>query len=296
MGPFPVSKGNRYILVAIDYVSKWVEAQALPTNEARVVLKFLKKLSSRFGTPKALISDRGTQFCNALMEKLLAHHGVTHRLSTAYHPQTSGQVENANRGIKRILEKTVGKNRKDWSDKLDDALWAFRTAYKTPLGTTPFMIVYGKACHLPLELEHRTLWALKTVNLDMTEAARKRFFQIHELEELRDAAYARSLGIKEKTKVSHDRKLRKVKEFSKGDKVLLYNSRLKLFAGKLKSKWSGPYMVHYVFPYGAVEIMDESDGRSWKVNAHRLKHYIGGAIDKNEMEETSLEIPSKAAT
>ncbi|XP_021991678.1 uncharacterized protein LOC110888460 [Helianthus annuus] len=129
----------------------------------------------------------------------------------------------------------------------------------------------------------------------MTEAARKRFFQIHELEELRDATYARSLGIKEKTKASHHRKLRKVKEFSKGNKVLLYNSRLKLFAGKLKSKWFGPYMVHYVFPYRVVEIMDESDGRSWKVNAHRLKHYIGGAIDKNEMEETPLEIPSKAA-
>ncbi|KAJ0568663.1 putative nucleotidyltransferase, Hydrolase [Helianthus annuus] len=265
MGPFPVSKGNRYILVAIDYVSKWVEAQALPTNEARVVLSFLKKLFSRFGTPKALISDRGTHFCNALMEKLLARYGVTHRFSTAYHPQTSGQVENANHGIKRILEKTVGKNRKDWSDKLDDALWAFRTAYKTPLGTTPFMIVYGKACHLPVELDHRALWALKTVNLDMTEAARKHFFQIHELEELRDPAYARSLGIKEKMKASHDRKLRKVKEFSKGDRVLLYNSILKLFAGKLKSKWSGPYMVHYVFPYGAVEIMGESDGRSWKV-------------------------------
>ncbi|XP_022032672.1 uncharacterized protein LOC110933774 [Helianthus annuus] len=113
MGPFPNSKRNRYILVAIDYMSKWVEAQALPTNEARVVLKFLKKLFSRFGTPKALISDRGTHFCNALMEKLLARYGVTHRLSTAYLPQTSGQVENANCGIKRILEKTIGKNRKD---------------------------------------------------------------------------------------------------------------------------------------------------------------------------------------
>ncbi|XP_022039938.1 uncharacterized protein LOC110942468 [Helianthus annuus] len=110
------------------------------------------------------------------MKKLLARDGVTHRLSTAYHPQISGQVKNANRGIKRILEKTVGKNRKDWSDKLGDALWAFRTTYKTPLGTKPFMIIYGKACHLPIELEHRALWALKAVNLDMTEAARTRFF------------------------------------------------------------------------------------------------------------------------
>ncbi|KAI3775973.1 hypothetical protein L1987_45733 [Smallanthus sonchifolius] len=208
MGPFPSSSGNRYILVAIDYVSKWVEAQALPTNDARAVVRFLKKLFTRFGIPKAIISDRGTHFCNAVMEKALERYGVTHRLSTAYHPQTNGQVENANRGVKRILEKTVWKSRKDWSDKLDDALWAFRTAYKTPLGTTPFMIVYGKACHLPVELEHRALWALKTVNLDLTQASRRRFFQIHELEALRDAAYERSWSIKEKTKALHDRKLK----------------------------------------------------------------------------------------
>ncbi|XP_035837052.1 uncharacterized protein LOC118484986 [Helianthus annuus] len=196
----------------------------------------------------------------------LARYGVTHRLSTAYYPQTSGQVENANRGVKRILEKTVGKSRKDWSEKLDDALWAFRTAYKTPLGTTPFMIVYGKACHLPVELEHRALWALKTVNLDLTEAARRRFFQIHELEALRDAAYERSWSIKEKTKALHDRRLRGLKDFKVGDKVLLFNSRLKLIAGKLKSRWNGPYVVKEVFPYGTVELYDEVDKGVWKVN------------------------------
>ncbi|KAK1431640.1 hypothetical protein QVD17_08144 [Tagetes erecta] len=294
MGPFPLSNGNRYILVAIDYVSKWVEAQALPTNDSRVVVKFLKKLFTRFGTPRALISDRGTHFCNAVMERALARYGVTHRISTAYHPQTNGQVENANRGIKKILEKTVGKSRKDWSEKLDDALWAFRTAHKTPLGTTPFMIVYGKACHLPVELEHRALWALKTVNLDLTEAARKRFFQIHELEELREAAYSRSLGIKEKTKVLHDRRLKGGKEFSEGDRVLLYNSRLKLFAGKLKSKWTGPYVVSKVFPYGTIELENPADGSRWKVNGHRLKHYLGGPLESTETEETRLESPPKS--
>ncbi|KAI3776250.1 hypothetical protein L1987_46023 [Smallanthus sonchifolius] len=285
MGPFPSSSGNRYILVAIDYVSKWVEAQALPTNDARAVVRFLKKLFTRFGIPKAIISDRGTHFCNAVMEKALERYGVTHHLSTAYHPQTNGQVENANRGVKRILEKTVGKSRKDWSDKIDDALWVFRTAYKTPLGTTPFMIVYGKACHLPVELEHRALWALKTVNLDLTQAARRRFFQIHELEALRDAAYERPWSIKEKTKALHDRKLKGLKEFKAGDKVLLYNSRFKLFPGKLKSKWTGPYVVKEVFPHGADELYDEASGGSWKVNGHRLKHYLGGSIDENEREE-----------
>ncbi|KAJ0520259.1 putative nucleotidyltransferase, Ribonuclease H [Helianthus annuus] len=199
------------------------------------------------------------------MEKALKRYGVTHRLSTAYHPQTSGQVENTNRGIKRILEKTVGQNRLDWSDKLDDALWAFRTAFKTPIGTTPFRMVYGKACHLPVELEHRAYWALKAVNLDMDSAGKHRFLQLHELEELRDEAYMRSLGYKEKMKRLHDSKLRGNKEFHLGDKVLLFNSRLRLFPGKLRSRWSGPYIVVQAFPYGTVELKS-GDGKTFKVN------------------------------
>ncbi|GJY67483.1 reverse transcriptase domain-containing protein [Tanacetum coccineum] len=138
MGPFPSSRGNKYILVAVDYLSKWVEAKALPTNDARVVVKFLKSLFARFGTPRAIISDRGTHFCNDQFAKVMLKYGVTHRLSTAYHPQTSGQVEVSNRGLKRILERTVGENHASWSDKLDDALWAFRTAFKTPIGCTPY--------------------------------------------------------------------------------------------------------------------------------------------------------------
>ncbi|GJX77735.1 reverse transcriptase domain-containing protein [Tanacetum coccineum] len=155
MGPFLSSRGNKYIIVAVDYLSKWVEAKALPTNDAKVVVKFLKSLFSRFGAPRAIISDRGTHFCNDKFDKVMSKYGVTHRLSTAYHPQTSGQVEVTNRGLKRILERTVGENRASWSDKLDDALWAFRTAYKTPIGCTPYKLVYGKACHLPVELEHK---------------------------------------------------------------------------------------------------------------------------------------------
>ncbi|GJT63254.1 reverse transcriptase domain-containing protein [Tanacetum coccineum] len=148
MGPFPSSRGNKYILVAVDYLSKWVEAKALPTNDARVVCKFLKSLFARFGAPRAIISDRGTHFCNDQFAKVMLKYGVTHRLSTAYHPQTSGQVEVSNRGLKRILERTVGENRASWSDKLDDALWAFRTAYKTPIGCTPYKLVEFKRISL----------------------------------------------------------------------------------------------------------------------------------------------------
>nr|GFA92758.1 reverse transcriptase domain-containing protein [Tanacetum cinerariifolium] len=131
MGPFPSSKGNKYILVAVDYLSKWVEAKALPTNDARVVVKFLKSLFSWFGTPKAIISDRGTHFCNDQFSRVMEKYEVTHRLSTASHSQTSGKVEVTNRRLKRILERTMGENRASWNDKLEDALWAFRTAFKT---------------------------------------------------------------------------------------------------------------------------------------------------------------------
>ncbi|GJT76247.1 reverse transcriptase domain-containing protein [Tanacetum coccineum] len=276
MGPFPSSRGNKYILVAVDYLSKWVEAKALPTNDARVVCKFLKTLFSRFGAPRAIISDRGTHFCNDQFAKVMLKYGVTHRLSTAYHPQTSGQVEVSNRGLKRILERTVGENRASWSDKLDDALWAFRTAYKTPIGCTPYKLVYGKACHLPIELEHKAYWALKHTNFDIKTAGDHRKVQLNELNELRDHAYENSLIYKEKTKRIHDSKI-KNRVFNVGDRVLLFNSRLKIFSGKLKTRWSGPFTVTQVFPYGTVEL-SQNFGPNFKVNGHRLKHYFGGDV------------------
>ncbi|GJV99958.1 reverse transcriptase domain-containing protein [Tanacetum coccineum] len=274
MGPFPSSRGNKYILVAVDYLSKWVEAKALPTNDARVVVKFLKSLFSRFGAPRAIISDRGTHFCNDKFDKVMSKYGVTHRLSTPYHPQTSGQVEVTNRGLKRILERTVGENRASWSDKLDDALWAFRTAYKTPIGCTPYKLVYGKACHLPVELEHRAYWALKHANFDLKTAGDHRKLQLNELHELRDQAYENSLIYKEKTKRIHDAKI-KNRVFNVGDRVLLFNSRLKIFSGKLKSRWSGPFTITEVYPYGTAKL-SHPDGSNFKVNCHRLKHYYGG--------------------
>nr|GFC15071.1 reverse transcriptase domain-containing protein [Tanacetum cinerariifolium] len=246
---FPNSKGNKYILVAVDYLSKWVEAKALPTNDARVVVKFLKSLFSRFGTPKAIISDRGTHFYNDQFAKVMSTYGVTHRLSTAYHPQTSGQVEVTNRGLKRILERTVGENRALWTDKLDDALWAFRTAFKTPIGCIPYRLVYGQSCHLPLELEHKAYWALKHANFDLKTARDHRKLQLNELHRLRDQPYENSLIYKERTKKPHDSKIKK-RIFNVGDQVLLFNSRLKIFSGKLKTRWSGPFTITEVYPYG----------------------------------------------
>nr|GFB03490.1 reverse transcriptase domain-containing protein [Tanacetum cinerariifolium] len=204
VGPFSSSRGNKYILMAIDYLSKWVEVKALPIND--VLIKY----------------------------------GVTHRLSIAYYPQTSGQVGVSNRGLKTILKRITGENRASWLDKLDDALWAFRTAYKTPIGCTPYKLVYGKACHLPIELEHKAYWALKQANFDLAVAGDHQKIQLNELNEIRDRAYENSLIHKEKTKRIHD--------------------------SKIKNR-----------VFNVVEL-SQANGSNFKVNGHRAKHYFGGDV------------------
>ncbi|GJS56567.1 reverse transcriptase domain-containing protein [Tanacetum coccineum] len=201
-------------------------------------------LFARFGMPKALISDRGTHFCNYQME-----HAI---------------------------------KRKEWSHKLDDAMWAFRTVYKTPLGTTPFRIIYGKACHLLVELEDKAYLAIKACNMDLTKAGANRFWQINELDELMLEAYESSISYKERTKRWHDKRIKTPTKYEKGDKVLLFNSRMRLFPRKLKSRWYGPFKSKDM-KNGAIELYDE-DGSEFIVNKQRVKPYQKDAliVDKDD--------------
>ncbi|GER42984.1 pol polyprotein [Striga asiatica] len=254
MGPFPKSFGFEYILLAVDYVSKWVEAIPTRTCDAKMVIKFLQG-------------------------HVLSSHPIS---STDFRPG-----RNEHKQIKTILEKTVNLSRKDWSSRLDDALWAQRTTYKGVLGMSPFWLVYGKACHLPVEIEHKAFWAMKRMNLDLDAARRERMWQLSELEELRNEAYENSEIYKDKVKKLHDSTIVR-KNLIPGMKVLLFNSRLCLFPGKLKSRWSGPYLVDEVLTLGAVRLRNPANDDLFVINGQRVKPYFEGEFGKQHVETISL--------
>ncbi|CAA7042933.1 unnamed protein product [Microthlaspi erraticum] len=234
--------------VAVDYVSKWVEAIASPTNDAKVVLKLFKSIIfPRYGVPRVVISDGGSHFINKVFENLLKKYGVKHKVATPYHPQTSGQVEVSNKQIKGILRTIVGVTKKDWAVKLDDALWAYRTAYKTPIGRTPFSLLYGKSCHLPVEIEYRALGQSNC-----------------------------STSTSERTKAFHDKKI--VPKSSRLENMRCFSTReLSCSLGSSSPSGRARLRLRNVLPYGAVTLLNQN-GEEFTVNGHKLKPYLGQRI------------------
>ena len=233
--------------------------------------KFQDRMLEKCGKVIAAIQD--VLSCSSSSATMvLRKHGVKHKVATPYHPHTNGKVEVSNRQIKAILTKVGCVSRRDWSAKLDETLWAYRTAYKTPIGRTPFQMLYGKSCHQPVEVEYKAIWATKLLNLEIKGPQEKRAVDLHELEEIRLEVYESSKIYKERTKAVHDKKI-SPKDFNIGDHVLLFNSRLKLFPKKLKSRWSRPFTIKKVLPYGAITLIGD-ESFEFTVNGQRVKRYM----------------------
>jgi hypothetical protein len=267
---------KRYILVATDYVTKWAEAEAVKSDDAATVARFMyEHIITRFGCPKELVSDRGSHFINSTIEALTEKYEIKHRKTTPYHPRANGQTEKTNGLLCKIIMKTISKSRTNWDTKLFAALWAYRTAYKVTTGCTPFQLVYGLEAILPIELEMESLRIAIDERLGEMESHQSRLQDLEKLDETRKDAVLRMEAIQKRRKSYYDSKL-KPKVFEVNDWVLLYDSRYMKFPGKFQFRWHGPFQVKEVFSNGSVQLAD-ARGNFFvtRINGNRLKRYYG---------------------
>ena len=274
VGPInPPSNQRTYILVATDYVTKWVEAESLARATEDSVIQFLFHLFVRYGLPREVITDGGPQFVGNKLAATFNNYHIQHKITTRYHPQANGQVENSNKIIESILTKTIASHRRDWAARLPEALWAYRTTWRSMTGYSPYQLVFGKQPIFPIEFEIQTLRTAQEVGLDLNEAQINRLRQINELDEIRLSALQNTALIQQQRAKWHDA-LIKNKVFHEGDWALLYDSRFQDFPGKLQTRWLGPYEIQKVHDNGTLTLITiDGSGHTFKVNGHRVRLY-----------------------
>ena len=248
VGPFkpPAARtGNKYILVATDYCTKWAEAKALRDNTAASIAKFLyEHIWCRFGCPIEIVSDQGGHFINHVIRNLTAHYAVVHKKSTPYYPQANGLAESTNKTLQNILKKIVNENRTDWDDKLHSALWAYRTAFKTSIGSTPFRLAFGLEAVMPIEFQVPSLRLQIRDRLPESESEQNCLSQLLDLRENRINSMSQLEHGQRRRKAFIDRHCRvPTKHFEIGQLVLVFQSKMGTMPRKLRFRWTGPFWI-----------------------------------------------------
>ena len=258
-------KGNKYILVITDYMTKWPEAKALPEATKERVTEFLyKEIICRHGCPEEIISDRGSHFDNELVTELCRKFEIKHRKASPYHPQTNGMTERFNRTLCESLAK-ISEKENQWDEHIQEALFAYRTNKHGTTEQTPFYLMYGREALLPTDKE------ISTGKEDYETNMMNRRFQILKLEENQVKTMELIKNKQEKMKLRHDKKIRKIVKFEVGQKVLLKDAaKDKQWSGKLRKKWKGPYEINKCLGNGAY-ILKDSEGKILK-NSYNIKN------------------------
>ena len=263
VGPLPESKnGNRYIVVAMDYFTKWPEARALREATAKEVAKFIyEDIICRHGCPKRILSDRGTHFNNQVVKQLMEKFDIKHGFSTPYHPKTNGLVERFNKTLCESLAKLKEEN---WDEHIAPILFAYRTKIHGSTKIKPFYLTYGREARIPVDKDDNKVTLIERIKCLMEELPHRRWIARRNNDESQELQ-----------KYYHDKKIMLKASFKIGDQVLLYDAaKEKQWSGKLKDKWKGPYYIHQVISNGSYKIK-ELDGRILKtpVNGEFLKIY-----------------------
>jgi len=288
IGPIhPVSaRKKRYIILATDYATKWVEAKATRKNDAETSAGFLfEEILMRFGHPLELVSDRGTHFLNDVIVDLTDRYLIKHRKTTPYNPKANGLTERANGIIGKILNKMVSAHKTDWDRKLPSAVHAYNTTEKITTGQTPYFLVFGQTAVHGVELEVETFRVMANRNAQEGTDILPRLLAIEQLEEIRNIALEKTIGIQVKRKEVYDRKLPVDHGIKQDGLVLLYDNRHKDFPGKLHTRWMGPFRVVHVFENGSLQLQDlKGQWLDTRVNGSRVKKYNPSASSSDDRE------------